>query len=56
MLMIRRLLTFFLVFLPSFLCAQQRDVESLCKQIDEAIAQSPRYVAQREAKIAAASH
>ena len=54
--MIRRLLTFFLVFLPSFLCAQQRDVESLCQQIDEAIAQSPRYVAQREAKIAAARH
>jgi len=38
------------------LCAQQVDIESRYKQIDEAIAESPRYVAQREAKITAARH
>ena len=32
--------------------AQGTNVEPLCQKIDEAIAQSPRYVAQREAKIA----
>ena len=36
------------------ICAQQVDIESRYKQIDEAIAESPRYVAQREAKITAA--
>ena len=38
------------------LCAQQVDLEKRYKQIDEAIAESPRYVAQREAKITAARH
>ena len=46
----------FAMLLPTAAAAQQRDVEALCRQIDEAIAQSPRYVAQREAKIAAARH
>jgi hypothetical protein len=43
-----------LLLLPTVLCAQQVDIESRYKQIDEAIAESPRYVAQREAKITAA--
>ncbi len=38
------------------MCAQQVDLVSRYKQIDEAIAESPRYVAQREAKITAARH
>ena len=38
------------------ICAQQVDLVSRYKQIDEAIAESPRYVAQREAKITAARH
>lgn len=41
---------------PMVLCAQQVDLDSRYKQIDEAIAESPRYVAQREAKITAARH
>ena len=45
-----------MVFFPMVLCAQQVDLESRYKQIDEAIAESPRYVAQREAKITAARH
>ena len=36
------------------ICAQQVDIESRYKQIDKAIAEFPRYVAQREAKITAA--
>lgn len=52
--MMRRLLTIILLLLPTVLCAQQVDIESRYKQIDEAIAESPRYVAQREAKITAA--
>ena len=54
--MIKQLLTFCMVFFPMVLCAQQVDLESRYKQIDEAIAESPRYVAQREAKITAARH
>ena len=50
----KRLLTIILLLLPRVLCAQQVDIESRYKQIDEAIAESPRYVAQREAKITAA--
>ena len=50
----KRLLTIILLLLPIVLCAQQVDIESRYKQIDEAIAESPRYVAQREAKITAA--
>ena len=38
------------------LCAQQVDLKSRYKQIDEAIAESPHYVALREAKITAARH
>ena len=38
------------------ICAQQVDLVSRYKQIDEAIAESPRYVAQREARITAARH
>ena len=52
--MMKRLLTIILLLLPIVLCAQQVDIESRYKQIDEAIAESPRYVAQREAKITAA--
>ena len=36
--------------------AQGTDLESLCKKIDETIAESPRYVAQREAAITTARH
>ena len=54
--MLKRLLTIILLLLPIVLCAQQVDIESRYKQIDEAIAESPRYVAQREAKITAARH
>ncbi len=54
--MIRRLLPFLLLLMPIGICAQHTDVESLCRQIDEAIAQSPHYVAQREAKITTARH
>ena len=54
--MIRCLLTVFLVSLPTFLFSQERKIELLCQQIDDAIAQSPRYVAQREAKIMTARH
>jgi len=53
---LKRLLTIILLLLPMVLCAQQVDIESRYKQIDEAIAESPRYVAQREAKITAARH
>ena len=46
----------FLASLPAAVRAQQTDLESLCRQIDEAIAESPVYVAQREKKISAARH
>ena len=52
--MIRQLLTILLTYISTIVCAQQTDIESLYLQIDEAIAESPKYVAQREAKIAAA--
>ena len=52
--MIKQLLTLFLTLFPMVLCAQQVDLESRYRQIDEAIAESPHYVAQREAKITAA--
>ena len=54
--MMKQLLTILLVLFPMVLCAQQVDLEKRYKQIDEAIAESPRYVAQREAKITAARH
>ena len=50
----KRLLTIILLLLPMVICAQQVDIESRYKQIDKAIAESPRYVALREAKITAA--
>ena len=50
----KRLLTIILLLLPMVICAQQVDIESRYKQIDKAIAEFPRYVAQREAKITAA--
>jgi len=52
--MIKQLLTLFLTLFPMVLCAQRVDLESRYRQIDEAIAESPHYVAQREAKITAA--
>ena len=52
--MIKQLLTLFLPLFPMVLCAQRVDLESRYRQIDEAIAESPHYVAQREAKITAA--
>ena len=43
--------------LPIFVLAQEHvDLDSRFRQIDEAIAESPRFVAQREAKIASARH
>ena len=50
----KRLLSIILLLLPMVICAQQVDIESRYKQIDKAIAEFPRYVAQREAKITAA--
>ena len=50
----KRLLTIILLLLPMVICAQQVDLESRYRQIDKAIAESPRYVALREAKITAA--
>ena len=52
----RYLLTTTLLFLSAALWAQTPDIESRYKAIDQAIAESPRYVAQREAKIASARH
>ena len=64
--MIRQLLNILLLAIPTLLCVSCResgsaksvspDIESRYRQIDEAIAESPRYVAQREAKITAARH
>ncbi len=54
--MMKRLLTAVLLPFTMVMCAQQVDLVSRYKQIDEAIAESPRYVAQREAKITAARH
>ena len=46
-----------LLLLPIFVQAQEHvDLDSRFRQIDEAIAESPRFVAQREAKIASARH
>ena len=46
-----------LLLLPIFVQAQEHvDLDSRFRQIDEAIAESPRFVAQREAKIALARH
>ncbi len=46
-----------LLLLPIFVLAQEHvDLDSRFRQIDEAIAESPRFVAQREAKIASARH
>ena len=50
----KQLLTIILLLLPIVICAQQVDIESRYKQIDKAIGEFPRYVAQREAKITAA--
>ena len=52
----RYVLTTTLLFLAATLWAQTPDIESRFKQIDQAIAESPRYVAQREAKITSARH
>ena len=49
-------LTTLLLLLSVSLWAQGQDIESRYKQIDQAIAESPRYVAQREAKITSARH
>ena len=54
--MIKQLLTFLTILFPMVLCAQQVDLESRYRQIDDAIAESPHYVALREAKITAARH
>jgi len=54
--MMKRLLTAILLLFTMVICAQQVDLVSRYKQIDEAIAESPRYVAQREARITAARH
>ena len=50
----RTLLTTLVTLLSAVVCAQIPDLESRCQEIDKAIAESPRYVAQREAKIAVA--
>ena len=48
------LLTTFLILLPTMAFGQTADMESRFLEIDKAIAESPRYVAQREAKITVA--
>ena len=50
----KRLLTILLWLSATVLCAQQKDINSRYRQIDQAIAEFPRYVAQREARITAA--
>ena len=52
----RYLITTTLLFLSAVLWAQTPDIESRYKEIDQAIAESPHYVAQREAKITSARH
>ena len=52
----RQLLTAILILLSTAVRAQGTDLESRLLLIDETIAESPRYVAQREAKITAARH
>ena len=52
----RYFLTTTLLFLSVALWAQTPDIESRYKEIDQAIAESPHYVAQREAKITSARH
>ena len=54
--MIRLLLTTLFWCATLAVSAQGTDLESLCKKIDETIAESPRYVAQREAAITTARH
>ena len=51
--MIRLLLTTLITLLSATVLAQDADLESRYKNIDKAIAESPRYVALREAKITA---
>ena len=50
----KQLLTLLLMLLPSIGWGQETDMESRFKEIDQAIKESPQYVAQREAKIAVA--
>ena len=50
----RFLLTNILLLLSAGLWAQHADIEKRLLQIDEAIAESPRYIAEREAKITSA--
>ena len=53
----RQLLITLLILLPTAVQSQEAaNFESRLRQIDEAIAESPRFVAQREAKIASARH
>jgi len=52
----RQLLTAILILLSTVVRAQGTDLESRLQLIDEVIAESPHYVAQREAKITAARH
>ena len=52
--MLRRLLTGILFFLPFIVWGQKADMEARFREIDKAIAESPHFVAQREAKIAVA--
>jgi len=53
----QKLILAILILMVSFTSvAQDRDLEELYQQIDEAIAESPRFVAQREAKITSARH
>ena len=52
----RQLLIAILILLSTAVRAQGTDLESRLLLIDETIAESPRYVAQREAKITAARH
>ena len=54
--MMRQLLIAILILLSTAVRAQGTDLESRLLLIDETIAESPRYVAQREAKITAARH
>ena len=50
----KQLLTLLLILLPTVSRGQTVDLESRLKEIDQANSESPRYVAQREAKIAVA--
>ena len=50
----KQLLTLLLILFPMMSRGQETDIESRFKEIDQAIKESPQYVAQREAKIAVA--